>query len=161
MSFQLLTSVVVPAQCVQETHEHLRSVGSRGLEGLALWAGRRTDESFHVEQAIIPLQRGVRSVNGVYVEIGPQELHRMNVWLFERKLSLIAQIHSHPTEAYHSDTDDAYALVTKAGAISIVVPDFARQTFSLTSCATFRLSDKGRWVELSPAAAKNLIRIGA
>lgn len=153
------TSITVPTRCIEQTHGHLRSVGTRGLEGLALWAGKRVGDNFRVEVAIIPAQRGVRSASGVSVEVGPQELHRINVWCFERKLTLVGQVHSHPTEAYHSDTDDAFALVPKIGAISIVVPDFARQAFSIACCAVFRLSESGVWKEVPRAAATDLIRV--
>ena len=36
------------------------------------------------------------------------------------------RVHSHPGDAYHSSTDDTNRLLSHRGAISIVVPDFAR-----------------------------------
>lgn len=154
-----ITSVLVPGACIEKTHAHLRAVGRNGLEGLALWAGTGAGERFHVTEAIIPVQRGIRSDAGVSVAVGPQELHRMNVFLFQNKLSLVAQIHSHPGAAYHSDTDDDHAIATKAGALSLVVPDFASQPFSLEQCAVYRLSAAGKWRELSAREAAELIII--
>jgi hypothetical protein len=57
-------------------------------------------------------------------------------------------VHSHPTEAYHSETDDRYAIVTEDGGHSLVVPDFARHPMALSGCAIYRLH-RGSWLELT------------
>jgi hypothetical protein len=64
-------------------------------------------------------------------------------------LTLLAQIHSHPAEAYHSDTDDAFPIATAAGSLSLVIPDFAARPFALPECAVYRLSATGVWEKLS------------
>jgi hypothetical protein len=76
------------------------------------------------------------------------ELHRLNVWLFEHGEELAVQVHSHPTDAYHSDTDDAYPIVAIRGGLSIVVPDFARDGLLGHGVAYYRLGREG-WDELS------------
>jgi hypothetical protein len=159
MSLLTITSVLVPARCIESTHVHLLECGLRGCEGMALWAGSRSGNAFRVQHAIIPKQRGIRSDHGIAVAVGPEELHRINVWLFQNKVSLVAQIHSHPGAAYHSDTDDSYALVAKEGALSIVVPNFARDGFIIPRCAVYRLSAIGHWTEVSPDAANKLINV--
>jgi hypothetical protein len=95
----------------------------------------------------------------VCVVVDGDELHRINVHLFKSKLRLIAQIHSHPTEAFHSDTDDAYAIATTIGCFSLVVPDFARDNFSFDKCATYRLSELGRWIFVHPATVNTIFQI--
>ena len=82
----------------------------------------------------------------------------MNVWLFENDLRLIAQVHTHPTEAYHSETDDAFPIVTTEGALSLVIPNFANGPANLTQYACYRLR-RGHWVELTPAVVAALVRI--
>jgi hypothetical protein len=89
---------------------------------------------------------------------GPK-LHELNRWLYERQMTLIAQLHSHPGEAYHSPTDDAFPIATAVGSFSLVVPDFARNPFSLERCAVYRLAGNGGWIELSGAEARALIVI--
>ena len=152
-------SVVVPRSAIDETHAHLAHMGRKGLEGLALWAGVHNGADFHVHHAVIPQQQGIRTPEGVCVAIAAPELHRLNVWLFRNKLRLIAQIHSHPTDAYHSDTDDEYAIATAVGCLSLVVPDFAAEPFSLPRCAIYRLSAAGRWEELTLQQVASLITI--
>ncbi|WP_245431659.1 Mov34/MPN/PAD-1 family protein [Mesorhizobium atlanticum] len=140
-------------------HEHLAAVGQSGYEGLGLWVGKATGETATVERALIPQQHLIRSASGVGVHMGGDELHRLNVWLFEHDLRILAQIHSHPTDAYHSQTDDENAVATAIGSLSLVVPDFARRPFDLSSTAVYRLNAAGSWLEVPPQNACRLIEI--
>jgi len=154
--FASVRRVVVPRAMVLETHLHLQNVGYSGHEGFVLWAGMNDGERFVVSKVVIPAQEGLRSELGVCVRVEGAELHRINVWLFENGLRLVAQIHSHPMDAYHSDTDDAFPIVTTEGALSLVVPDFATGPADLAHYAAYRLLG-GRWVELSNSALSRLI----
>jgi hypothetical protein len=144
-SLTQVTQVLVPRTVVEDTQTHLRRTGAAGLEGMALWAGTQDEAVFRVQAAIIPQQLGHRSDHGLAVSVPGAELHRINMWLHRSRLRLIAQVHSHPTEAYHSDTDDRYAIATALGSLSIVVPDFAVRPFRLDDCAAYRLSTTPWW----------------
>ncbi len=154
-----MKTIVVARTAVAEAHAHLRRVGRAGFEGFALWAGVVEGQSFTVRQTIIPVQKGIKAEEGVCVRVEAEELHRINVWLHEHGCTLIAQIHSHPTDAYHSETDDAYPIVTTLGGISIVVPDFAKRSFVLEECAVYRLMPGEGWIELSPVELNALIQV--
>ena len=65
--------------------------------------------------------------------------------LADRRLTAVAQIHTHPGSfVEHSQTDDEFALVPSAGFVSIVVPDFARG-FERSRCGIHVLEESGRW----------------
>ncbi|WP_284283983.1 Mov34/MPN/PAD-1 family protein [Mesorhizobium amorphae] len=140
-------------------HEHLAAVGQAGYEGLGLWVGTTEGETATVERALIPQQRLIRSASGVGVQIEGDELHRLNVWLFENDLRILAQVHSHPANAYHSGTDDENAVATAIGSLSLVVPNFASRPFDLSSTAIYRLNAAGSWLEVPRQAAHRLIEI--
>lgn len=140
VSLTTVERVLVPRKIADDTQANLRNVGRAGLEGMALWAGELDGGDFHVRAAVIPQQQGHRTKHGLAVSVPGEELHRINMWLHRSRLRLIAQIHSHPTEAYHSDTDDRYAIATALGSLSLVVPDFAVRPFALDDCAAYRLS---------------------
>lgn len=154
-----VTSVRVPWDLALEAHDYLRRVGLQGAEGFALWAGVLEDETFHVTRTRIPVQRHVRTDDGVLVLVEADELFRTNLWLYEQGLTLIAQIHSHPTDAYHSDTDDALPIVATVGGLSLVAPDFAQRPFSLEDYAVYRLAPEEGWVELAADETRDLIVI--
>ena len=72
---------------------------------------------------------------------------------------LVAQVHSHPSFPYHSDTDDRYPMVTIEGGLSIVVPLFGFCAMTdLRSCAVFRLVS-GRWTPVIGRALDDLVRL--
>jgi hypothetical protein len=152
-------SVRAPRNCADAVHAHMRKVGRDGFEGLGLWAGRQTGDTFTVEEAVIPAQRYIRTEDGVCVITGSEELHRLNVWLYRRKLSLIAQIHSHPGRAYHSSTDDQYAVATTVGCFSLVMPDFATGPFAIDRLASYRLDASGTWRGILASHAARMITI--
>lgn len=157
--FSNIVKIIVPRICVHETHSHLAEVGRDRFEGFALWVGNAAEDVFWVERTIIPAQKGLKLEGGVCVTVDGDELHRINVELYENKLSLIAQIHSHPTEAYHSTTDDTYPIATTVGCLSLVVPDFAARPFNLKECAVYRLQPTARWLELTQSEVESLITI--
>lgn len=151
--------IEIPRACVDTTQNHLRNVGRAGHEGLALWVGRQEGTRFRVQHALIPAQRHVRTEDGVCVCIGPEELHRINVRLFREEMVLVGQVHSHPGRAYHSGTDDAFAVATAVGSLSLVVPDFAARPFALAEVAAYRLDARARWAPLSRAELARLVTI--
>jgi hypothetical protein len=71
----------------------------------------------------------------------------LNVWLYEAKQVIGVQVHSHPMEAYHSETDDTYPIATLSGSLSIVLPFFGRDGFGSSDIAAYRL-DRDSWLEL-------------
>lgn len=146
--FAQVERVHVPVTLARSAHAHLYKVGQNGLEGLALWAGTLEARVFYVRETYIPVQQGLRSPEGVGVFVDGRELHHLNRWLFQRKLTLFAQLHSHPTDAYHSETDDTFPIVTTAGGLSLVVPHFAQRPFALVDCAVYRLFPGPTWVAL-------------
>jgi len=154
-----MTSVRVPSELALEAHDYLRQVGLQGAEGFALWAGVLQDEVFQVTNTRIPVQHHLRTDDGILVVVDSEELLRTNMWLYERGLTLVAQLHSHPTDAYHSETDDTLPIVATVGGLSLVAPDFARRPFSLADYAVYRLTPEKGWVELADDEVRELIVI--
>lgn len=158
-TLEKITRFFVPTEVVGMTDDQLRAAGRLGSECFVLWSGCVTSETFSVRTAHVPRQTAYRFSSGLCVRIDGDELHRLNVWLFKHGESLSVQVHSHPTEAYHSETDDTYPIVTVRGGLSLVVPDFAREGLLGKGVAYYRLGTVG-WNELSEAEAKQLIQWG-
>ena len=96
----------------------------------------------------VPRQTSYKLYDGLCVRVDGDELHRLNVWLYEAQQVIGVQVHSHPVDAYHSDTDDAYPIATLEGSLSIVLPLFGRDGFESSDIAAYRLRREG-WLELS------------
>jgi hypothetical protein len=148
-----IRTFVIPFLILEPTLAFLRQVGSEGFEGFVLWSGERESlDRFRFLSCIVPEQRAMVTGGGLLVTVDGNALFEINKLVHERSETLAAQVHSHPTSAYHSSTDDAFPLVTLIGALSIVVPDFARYApADMERWAWYRLSAQGKW----EAASKN------
>ena len=147
---------VVPAVVVGETDAQLRIAGRERVERFVLWSGVRAQDTFIVRTAHVPRQIAYRFPEGICVKVDGNELHRLNVWLYEHNEELGVQVHSHPTGAYHSETDDTYPIITVRGGLSLVVPDFGRTGLRGRGVASYRLGISG-WEEIPFENGKQLI----
>ena len=157
--FLKVSKIEVRRTDIEMVYQHLQDFGKDGFEGVALWAGFVEEDKFIVTTTIIPQQKSSQSEDGLLYTVDGEELHRINVWLYKNKLSLMLQIHSHPQEAYHSDTDDRYPIVSQFGGLSIVVPNFGFDKFSLESWAVYRLLPSKEWKEISLSEKESLFKI--
>lgn len=148
MTLMGITDFVVPLQLVDQTLQPLQEAGERGYEAFVLWGGRADagGSRFEFVSAYMPKQTMSRSDDGLLVVVDGEALFQANRAFYERGLTLAAQVHSHPTRAYHSDTDDAYPLMTLVGGLSGVVPDFGRGGRErLDEWMWYRLVGLGEW----------------
>jgi hypothetical protein len=136
----------VPAAIVQQTEDTLRSAGAEGYEAFVLWSGRQNGRLFSVRTIHVPKQQSYRLHSGLCVRVDGDELHRLNVWLYEAGEILAVQVHAHPDAAYHSETDDTYPIVATLGGLSIVAAEFCRAGLLTSSTAIYRLCSDG-WIE--------------
>lgn len=133
------------------TRALLKEPGEQGYEAVVLWLGTVLDErTAQVVAAVAPRQIAYRSVDGCAVEVPPQEIERLVSALGPGQF-VLARVHTHPTDAYHSPVDDRNLIIGHVGAISIVVPDFAAGAVELSGCSVNQLQADGAWIELSPA----------
>ena len=114
-TFESIREFVVSGDLCDATDRQLREAGLDGNERFILWTGIVRDDRLLVRTMHCPKQTAYRLASGLCVRVEADELHRLNVWLYENAERLAIQVHSHPTEAFHSDTDDAYPMVTTLG----------------------------------------------
>lgn len=148
----------LPNEIVDATDQQLREAGAHGAECFVLWVGQPHGETFQIERAYVPTQNAYRLPDGLCITVDGEELHRLNKWLYANSLTLGAQVHSHPTRAYHSDTDSTYPIVTQRGGLSIVVPDFGNCGLRGRGVETYRLSARG-WQHLRRRSVRRLVQI--
>lgn len=150
--------VLVKRTVIDSTLRVLRKFGKHRLEGLVLWLGDIDPGTAHVTKVFVPDQHPVADEDGVGYFVGGKTLFELNRGLAETGLRLIAQVHSHPGRAYHSETDDRYAIVTADGGFSLVVPNFGRAPANPSCWAAYRLTD-GLWRELSEKETRVLFHL--
>ena len=77
--------------------------------------------------------------------------------LSREKRAIRAQIHTHPTIAFHSQTDDHWPVISQPGFISIVIPNFAMGPINLEDAWAGCLTAEGDWREISMSIAIRII----
>lgn len=148
----------VPRTKIVETEEALRAAGADGYEVFVLWSGRLDGGSFEVRTLHVPQQSSYRLDTGLLVRVEGDALHRLNTWLYEHDELLGVQVHAHPTDAYHSDTDNTYPIVTTIGALSIVAADFAAHGLLNEATAAYRLTKTG-WDDLGAVGLDRVLEV--
>jgi len=136
--------VFCPQSVVKQTIVHLQAAGAVGHECLVLWLARRLDDRLEVVTAHRPEQRAWRD----RFIVDAAEMASLKALLRKDRLMIAAQVHSHPKEAFHSFADDEGAFIRHLGALSFVIPYFARDssvsTF-LEEAALHELREGNRW----------------
>lgn len=125
----------------------LHASGAKRHEGVVLWLGKRERPTARITHVFEPLHRA--SID--FFHIPPQGMQQFMTYLEEHNVALLAQVHTHPAEAFHSLADDKWAMVRHLNALSLVLPNFAQHVSPrnfLTVAATFRLDEHNRWVRV-------------
>lgn len=147
-----VTTFCIPRRLLDQTLDVLRDAGRHGHEAFVVWGGTVGDNQkiLTFATAMAPAQTAHKTDNGLLVTVDGNALFEVNRALFHRSEILAGQVHSHPADAYHSDTDDHYPLVTLAGALSLVVPAFAANApDDIGQWAWYRLVGTGAWADLT------------
>ena len=155
-----LRKIMVQRGTIEKTLQTMRKFGSHGWEALILWLGEIGPEEgkARVIEAFVPNQKPIKGEDGVGYFVDSKTLFQLNKNLSETGLRLIAQVHSHPTEAFHSAADDRYAIVTTDGGLSLVVPNFGHAVAHPTAWANYRLFGSD-WKELDIAEVRLLFEV--
>jgi hypothetical protein len=137
----------ISSSILAETIEQLNLGGLAKVERVVLWLGTESEDQNAVVEAFVPIQE----TDAYRFVIPPNGMREILQRLRVTRTKIIAQVHSHPQEAFHSAVDDAEALVRHEGALSLVLPRFAL----LTSCESFfqdaaiyELSARDTWDEV-------------
>jgi hypothetical protein len=148
----------VPNDLVSTTERELRRAGREGYELFVLWSGTVNGNTFEISTVHVPEQTSYKTRRGLLIRVDGDALHKLNVWLYEHEQTLAAQVHAHPTDAFHSNTDDAFPIVTELGGLSLVAPNFARRGVLCKGAAAYRLSTEG-WTEIPAGELTDVVQV--
>ena len=138
-------SLRINSALITESIDNLKTAPT--TEKVLLWLGRKSGDSYVVDEVFTPMQVADEDYFRIPEE-GMDDL--MNKLRATRKI-IVAQIHTHPKEAFHSFADDKWAIIRHQGAYSLVLPYFCSITNSgnfLDTVATFVLDEFNSWGEV-------------
>lgn len=122
-----MTGLLVCESVIGPLERHLQATGLDRCEEAALLAGYVAGKSVGVvTTALLPYTQHAAGGCSLPLDV----IAGCHDFVKRKGQILLAQIHTHPGRAFHSWTDDRWAISDSAGFFSIVVPCFAR--FGLT-----------------------------
>ncbi len=143
---------------IEQTLGFLKDAGRRNNECVVLWLGKREGNQIDVRECYLPIQIARVDI----FRIPPDGMTALQAKLRSGRLMVAAQVHSHPREAFHSKADDEWAIIRHRGALSLVVPRFAVDTFAqnfLNQTKIYEFSERATWDEVSSAAIESCLKI--
>jgi hypothetical protein len=130
---------------VHSTFRTLRECGGGECECTVYWTGPSG------EDLVDGFQHPVHKRSPFGYEVNDNWLTEFWKQLAASKRGVKAQVHTHPGQAFHSAADDQWPIVSQAGFVSIVIPDFAAGEPSLDKAWVGRLQPDGKWRRLASA----------
>jgi hypothetical protein len=141
--------VFVPSLVLDHTELMLRQHGAAGEEGFGVWAGTLAAGDAFVSTLVVP---GVATAGGYHGEVSPETAATVFEQLDTLDLVPIAQIHSHPREAFLSHIDAQRPFVGVQGFLSMIVPSFGFIDLAdVTLWRVYEFERRGQWRELDQA----------
>jgi proteasome lid subunit RPN8/RPN11 len=146
---------------VPETVKTVTEIALRGFagpdgrhEGIVFWAGRETDTDQVVVSAVVP-----RATHGRgFVRVSANQVGEAAFQCRNRRLVLLAQVHSHPgDDTRHSDADDDLVLMAREGMFSVVVARYGDFGISPKEGSGIHQFQDDRWVQVSDADTSLII----
>lgn len=136
---------------LEETIAVLAEAGRREHEAFVLWGGVVQDRTtLRFTSVVVPEQTPHKTPEGLLVTVDGSALFVAGREAYSRGEILAGQVHTHPTDAYHSEVDDHFPLVTMLGSLSVVLPDFAAGgRDDISRWAWYRLVGEARWQQLT------------
>ena len=127
----------------------------RGVEQVCYFDGVEIDANVGVVTTVTIPNADVKSGN---FHVSPEAMSQAGRHMRTFRLRRLAQIHTHPNEwTGHSSWDNEWAYSQLPGAVSIVLPHFARFRPSLVEAGVHLRTDLG-WRELTSGEAANVVR---
>ena len=135
-----MNRLLLPARLLAETFEHVRACGDGRRECQVLWTS-----SWDSPEAITQVVHSAHQSHAGGFQVKDAWLNAFWIALAERREGVRVQVHTHPYEAFHSATDDAYPIVQTSGFLSLVIPDFGLGPETLSNCFLCEIGATGAW----------------
>lgn len=136
---------IVTAACIEGLSASLAPEQRKRHEGIAYLLGRTNGT---VTLAVTAFRPEATTTRGSF-RVEPRAMARCVRAAADLGLQIVAQVHTHPGRAYHSEGDVEGARIRFAGYASIVLPNYGRHLPCLDGAAIYVSNKSDRWIELS------------
>jgi len=78
----------------------------------------------------------------------------------KRRLTVVADVHTHGGAAYQSSSDKANPMIARPGHIAIIVPDFAAWPIAAGRLGIYEYCGQHEWIDRTQSKAHNFLYTG-
>lgn len=143
---------------IENTLTFLKTAGKQNLECVVLWLAKKDGDFLNINNVYLPEQ----TVSIESFHISRISMEMILRFLRESRLRVAAQVHTHPESAFHSQADDKWSIVRHVGALSLVLPYFAKgitpDNFA-EHAIVYRLGEDNNWGKLAKDKVSSHYRI--
>jgi proteasome lid subunit RPN8/RPN11 len=136
--------IVMPQSCSLGIERCLAPYRDRKHEGVSFLLGRTDQQTVVCMLAVRP---NARTTSGSFYVPAP-EMAKVVGFATDLGLQIVAQVHTHPGRAYHSDGDEEGANIRYEGFVSIVVPNYGEALPDFANSVVYFFDSEKRWREL-------------
>lgn len=130
------------------TLHQLQKVGEDYKEGIAYWSGILNRSNGIIKNVIFADDYPEFHNEPYFANVSLETSFKIGEKIHQRNEFLFAQIHTHPSDAFHSFVDNNYPISHRIGFLSVVIPNFGKNIDSLQQCKIFEYKGKAKWDEL-------------
>ncbi len=134
---------IVPRRMIEETFAVFRSCGANMRECQLYWLSPWA-EPLRLTEVVHPKHRS----SAYALSIESDWINRFWLDLSNRGMGVRIQVHTHPFDAFHSETDDAFPLLPDVGFLSLVIPNFAMGPVGFEDAYLTEIQPDGRWQQV-------------
>lgn len=142
----------------------LRELRSRGLNGNresgAFLLGTRGKERARVVDFVLYDDLDPQCLDSGIVHFDGRYFGALWDICRERRLLVVADVHTHPRGAGQSDSDRAHPMIAKAGHIAVIIPRYATVTPARRDIGIYRYHGSRRWETIPPRQRRRFLHIG-
>ena len=133
----------LPRRMIEETFAIFRSCGANRRECQLYWVSP-WDDIPGLSNVVHPHHRSTAYA----MTIDSGWIGHFWKALADANMGVRVQVHTHPFEAFHSETDDAFPLLFDPGFLSLVIPDFAMGPVGFERAYLTEVQADGRWQQV-------------
>lgn len=142
----------IPQNLLAQTFAQFRECGEGRRECQVLWTS-----PWASPETITRVVHGEHRAHFGGFELNEAWLHNFWMELGRTNHGIRVQVHTHPMEAFHSETDDANPIVHSTGFLSLVIPYFAQRQVGFKDAYLAEILPDGSWREAPIASHLEIV----
>jgi proteasome lid subunit RPN8/RPN11 len=129
-------------------------------ESGAFLLGYKIDGTAHIVDFVLYDDLDPRSLDTGIVRFDGKYFGELWDICKRRGLSVIADIHVHPGSAYQSESDRQHPMISRAGHVALILPNFAQTPLRADAVGIYRYLGAKQWNPVAPSVRGEFFHIG-